>query len=44
MTTGIISLILGYAMVSYLPVGVAIAFGAIVVFGVVKFLGRRADA
>ncbi len=44
LTTGVISLVLGYAMVSYLPVGVAIAFGAIVVFGVVKFLGRRADA
>jgi Na+/H+ antiporter NhaC len=43
LTTGIISLIFGYAMVSYLPVGVAIALGTIVVFGVVKFLGRRVD-
>ncbi|MBH30869.1 MAG: sodium:proton antiporter [Candidatus Marinimicrobia bacterium] len=44
MTTGIISFVFGYAMVSYLPVVLAIALGAIVVIAVVKFLGRRVDA
>ena len=43
LTTGIISIVFGYAMVSYLPVGVSIALGTIVVFGVVKFLGRSVD-
>jgi len=41
LTTGVISIVLGYSLVSYLPVGVAILLGVAAAFVAVKLWGRK---
>ena len=41
LTTGVISIVFGYSLVSYLPVGVAILLGVAAAFVAVKLWGRK---
>lgn len=43
-TTGMISLFIGYALVEYLPLIVIFGLGVVLVFGVIRVLGRRAES
>ena len=43
-TTGMISLFIGYALVEYLPLIVIFGLGVVFVFGVIRVLGRRAES